>query len=403
MLHPMTQPQPVARQREQHLLLACARRSVDVPTAERIRVLLDTDLDWEYVIQTATEHRVLPLVYHTLAALCPEAIPAEQHAGLRQYAHLTAQRNLFLMGELIKILRLFEAQGIAAVPYKGPVLATAVYGNLALREFCDLDILMYRRDAARARALLLAHGYEPYDHPAYAYQFMRDGGNVVVELHWQAVGFASSWQNTKSYSTFPLDLTHLWGRLETIRLAGMPVRSLAREDLLLVLCVHGSKHYWAQLGWICDVAQVLQVDEDIDWEALMARAVQFGGARMLLLGLSLAHNLLDAPLPAPIRQRIRDDTAVLALTAQVRQHLFAPTCGVGAMLRELPLSLQMRERWHDRMALLVHYLIVYFCSAVKPGPKDKALVALPRPLAFLHYLLRPLRLFGEYALTNRRS
>ena len=33
-------------------------------------------------------------------------------------------------------------QGIAAIPYKGPVLAAAVYGNLALRTFSDLDILV---------------------------------------------------------------------------------------------------------------------------------------------------------------------------------------------------------------------------------------------------------------------
>jgi len=36
---------------------------------------------------------------------------------------------------LLKLLDLFENHGIPAVPFKGPVLASSIYGDLSLRQF----------------------------------------------------------------------------------------------------------------------------------------------------------------------------------------------------------------------------------------------------------------------------
>lgn len=388
----------VDRQREQQLLICCTRTAPDRQVSARISSLLSADLDWPYVLQTAAQHRILPLVHRTLIACGPDALPAEVRRALQSYVQVAMQRNLFLMHELIKILRLFAAEGIVAVPYKGPVLATTVYGDLALREFIDLDILIHQRDMAQARGLLLALGFEPYDHPTYASEFTRDNGNIRVEIHHEAIGFASSWQNTLSYCAFPLDLDQLAERLQTITLGGMPAQHFAPEDLLLVLCVHGSKHLWERLSWICDVAETLRVHSAVNWNALFARAAQFGSVRMLLLGLSLAHYLLEAPLPEDIRRRIQADTVVLALTAQLSAQLFDERDEVSAVAREIAVSLRMREHARDRLALLAHYGNILFFSGVKPSAKDQAFLALPRPLGFVAYLLRPLRLLGEHGL-----
>ena len=56
----------------------------------------------------------------------------------------------------------FENHGITAIPYKGPALALQVYGDLKLRSFVDLDVLVRRSDAARAGTLLAARGYRPH-------------------------------------------------------------------------------------------------------------------------------------------------------------------------------------------------------------------------------------------------
>jgi hypothetical protein len=90
-------------------------------------------------------------LYQSLNTTCPEAVPKANLAQLRNYFHANAQRNLFLTQELLKLLTLFKTNGISAIPYKGPVLAVAVYGNLALRQFGDLDILVHKRDVLRAK------------------------------------------------------------------------------------------------------------------------------------------------------------------------------------------------------------------------------------------------------------
>ena len=98
---------------------------------------------------------------------------------------------------------------------------------------------------------------------------------------------------------------------------------MAPEDLLLILCVHGAKHYWSKLGWICDVAELLRVHPGLKWTALLLQAKQLGGRRILFLGLFLAHVLLGAGLPEEVWKEINADPVVPWLAAKVQTRLFA--------------------------------------------------------------------------------
>ena len=66
-----------------------------------------------------------------------------------------------LTAELIKIMDLYRSQGIQAMPYKGPVLAVQAYGDVTLREFDDLDIVLRQRDMAKANDAIQGAGYRP--------------------------------------------------------------------------------------------------------------------------------------------------------------------------------------------------------------------------------------------------
>ena len=46
------------------------------------------------------------------------------------------------------------------IPYKGPVLSTSIYHDLALRSFGDLDILVHEHEVLRVLDLLVSYGYE---------------------------------------------------------------------------------------------------------------------------------------------------------------------------------------------------------------------------------------------------
>jgi len=348
--HPIAQT-PFGKSRpEIELMLACVSTHLDAGRTDRINALLQGEIDWAYVFRAALDHRVIPLLYRNLHTLGGDAVPQSILKQFQSHFYANAAHNLLLAQELIKILRLFEGHNIIAIPYKGPVLATSVYGDLALRQFGDLDILIQKRDALNAKKLLSSQGYRLW-HPRLdgllpalyrirkVYELQSADRQILVELHWSV----ASWP-----VRFPLDPAQLWKGAETVTLAGASVRSLAPEDLLLILCVHGSKHLWCRLGWICDIAELLRTFPGLAWEALLARAERLGGTRMLFLGLLLAHELLGAELNDLVKRRPREDGVVAQLAARIRAQLYSEANESSSAVDWPVFYLNLRERRRDQ-------------------------------------------------------
>ena len=64
------------------------------------------------------------------------------------------RRGLWFASELLRITHHLAKKEIRAIPYKGPVLAQSAYGDLALRHFSDLDLLISPRDFDQAKNAL---------------------------------------------------------------------------------------------------------------------------------------------------------------------------------------------------------------------------------------------------------
>jgi hypothetical protein len=329
---------------EAELLLYCARTHMEPHTAARITALVQADLDWAFVVETALQHRTMPLLHSSLRATCTAAVPQPMLEQLQEYFYANAAQNRFLIGELLRLLQLLENHAIAAIPLKGPVLAASVYGHVALRQFGDLDILVPQRHVLQAKELLLGKGYRPmrqFSHAQetahlesfHAYSLVREDGRVAVDLHWTVM---------PSYFAVSLDPKGLWERLEPIDLVGTAVLSQPLEDVLLFLCIHGFKHGWEWLGWICDVAELLRVHQRMDWGRVLEQAEASGSLRILLLGLLLANDLLGATLPEGIARRLRTDPSVTTLGTQVRAQLFREADGSPKVFATLRFRLRGR-------------------------------------------------------------
>ena len=61
-------------------------------------------------------------------------------AELETHARRNAGRNLFLTGELRTLLDLFHSCALRVIPFKGPLFASSIYGNLALRQYALVGI-----------------------------------------------------------------------------------------------------------------------------------------------------------------------------------------------------------------------------------------------------------------------
>lgn len=367
-----------------------------------MQALLQEELDWAYLFLTALRHGTLALLYRNLVAACPDAVPCDTLEDFRRHCEAAASRNHLLTAELLRLLRLLAAHGISAVPYKGPALAALVYGDVALRRFGDLDLLVRPRNAVRARELLLAAGYagtqthaqaaaQLRSRVAYNYELFRAEGQVAVELHWAV---------TSPDNAFPLDLDRVWRRLHSVSLEGERVLHFQPEDLLLILCQHGSKHKWKRLAWICDIAELLRAHPRLDWGAALKRARRLGCRRMLFLGLWLAEELLGASLPEEISRLVRTDRTALELGQHVRERLFRPVDELLALREGPQFRNRLRERLRDRLPFYLYSLPAYLARRLRPTAADRNLLPLPAPLSFLYYLIRPFRLLARLGLSR---
>jgi hypothetical protein len=362
---------------------------MDVERAERMSELFRGTIDWTYLLEAAYWHGTLPLLYRHLNAACPTSIPDRFLNQLRDSVHEITAWNLLLMSQLIKLLGLFRSQGIEVLPFKGPVLAASVYGDIALRHFWDIDILVRKRDVSNAAQLLIDAGYSPqfnlsreqervYAQTYCEHTFRREGMGAV-DLHWGLI---------PPQFSFAPDPELLWERTRRIDLGGHTVSTLSPEDMCLFFCLHGAKHCWSQLNWIVDLCELIRANKDMDWELIIDQAAARGGRRMLFLGLFLAGDLLEAPLPYEVAQRAREDRRVTSLADGVYAMLFPRERIRAISIRQNIYYVKAMDRMSDRMRFCVGYMV--------PTPLEWRLLRLPRSLSFLYYLLRPIRLVAKY-------
>jgi len=386
------------------MLLWCSRTHLNDEVRNRVRQLLKKDLDWGFLMQTADSHGVLPLLHVSLNKNGAERIPPAAFEQLRNLGQANARKNFLLAAELLKLIRALAAHNIDAIPFKGPVLAASAYGDETLRQFGDLDIAVKKEDIHEAKKVILSAGYRcnwegwdasddvedgqvAYLGPQY-YTFDRLDGLSRVDLQWRI---------TEQYFAFSLDKDHLWNRLVPVSVAGITIRSFDATDMLLILCVHGSKHRWEKLKWVCDVAELLRAQKDtIDWQELHRNASTQRVRRMVGLGLFLAQDLLEADLPEAISKQLCADTAVQWLAKHICQDLFNPTHRTPGRLKRISFYLRAKDHWRDRAQFCLSYLSQYFRAALTPNSADRAALPLPGYLSFFYYFFRPVRLLGEY-------
>jgi len=399
---PSSTIEPVSLRPEAQLLVACAKTLIDAETASRIEILLRQNLDWEYLVQKALANRVMPLLSSNLLQVGLGAVPLNILKDLQEYLQTHARHNLGQTRMLVKLLRLLEEHGISALPFKGPTLAVLAYHNLSLRQFDDLDILVSKSDLIRVMDLLKTQGFEVVTAPTWFHRLplpfsrKKDYGLIShdkkfkIELHWRLSG---------THFDFRLGAKRLWSRLETIKLAGTPVRSLPPDILLLYLCVHGSRHSWERLEWISDVAELIRVHPELDWMEIVEKARLSGSERVLFLGLFLAKDLLGISLPEWLWLRVQAEPVVQPLATHVRERLFGDGNASLGMSTRYKHHLGMKERPRDKVRVHLHYFFRYLKLAVRPNSGDYELHILPTYFAFVYYLLRPLRLTNQYVVT----
>ena len=169
-----------------------------------------------------------------------------------------------------------------------------------------------------------------------------------------------------------------------VELFGTQVRCPSPEDLLLALAVHGTKHLWERLAWVCDVASLVNTRPDFDWPRVLRLAREARVGRMLGLALRLARGLAGADLPENLPLDAGDET-LSRLSAEVTAAMFSN-------VEPVPIGFARNVRFNLRARAGMRERLDYLRFVLTPTDGDLSAVSLPAGMSFAYYLLRPLRL-----------
>lgn len=314
------------------------------PKAE-ISSLFSSEIDWDLLLQRAEEHRVVPLLFKKLKSDYSELVGDSILEKFQNRYQVIAKFNFARSTQLIKLVGQIEKHDLPVIAYKGMALAEFAYKDTTLRQFGDVDLLIRKKDFFEVKNHLIEIGCKPVWELSekqeravlkyyYEYPFFYGETDTLVEVHWEFL---------ELFFAFDIKMKDVWKRSQTIKHYGRQLQTLSAEDYLVVLCTHGSKHFWYRLSWICDVAKLIE-NTRINWDLVVKLATQTGSLRMVRLGIYLVRELLHTKIPNEISKQISKDSEAVLLGERIKDYIFGKETEPNDWTEAAKLHLKMREK-----------------------------------------------------------
>ena len=384
------------------LLISSVSRNID---EEQLRSVIfdaiENRTDWDTFFLTASKNGMLPLVHSSLKNCCLDLLPENIVTDVKQVIKEISMSNLGKVSILIQLMTLLEQHNIFTVPIKGPSLACTVYNDLSLRSFGDLDILINIDDIVFTYNILCTSGYEP-DIKLTPYQlhhltrtednlsFIHSQTGVIVELHWELSG---------RLLPHALTLNCFQPRLVNTKILNYTAHSLSNEDLLIYLCIHGSKHIWSRLEWLFSVHEIVRKNRDLQWDLIFTLVEHWSAKRMFGVGLLSSQYLFKTKFPEDVLERLRSNQQTIEMAQLVTSKFLNPgrnDTNHRINSRFTLWQLKCMDSYGGRLRLVLSMLF-------SPTIEDFRRVTFPEKLGFLYHVYRPLRLVWKGIKTVQRK
>jgi predicted O-linked N-acetylglucosamine transferase (SPINDLY family) len=355
--------------------------------------MLDEGIDWTLFARKAIDHGLAGLAGHTLTRVAPDMVPDEIRDAFRELVDQTRQRNRALFGELAGAIEALANNGVEAIPFNGPVLAIQAYGDPGLCVVGDPDFLIRDPDIAPTMTTLRGLGYERKKQLTVAQLdlIQRLQGEEILFKKARGIGVAFHTRLTPMNMALDIDYAGLWRRAQRTTLNGRTMLTLAPEDNLLILAIHGGKEMWWHMSCACDIAGLIGSHPNLDWVAILSHARAQGCLRIVLLATSLARKYFNATVPDAVAAAERDDRMIELMA----QHIMA------RWLAEEPARPPSNKRlWMDRLRLhdgVVRRARFVARTLFLPDPHHVARIALPRRFTCL-FAYVPIKIVQDVAM-----
>ncbi len=333
----------------QSILLHCCSLP-DGESRVRLRKLLDALQDWDALVTVADErHRLAPMLLRHLQDGCEDLVPARVLEGLKASHRHNVTMSLQLVATLIQVGENLSRAQIPWICFKGPVLAQVLYGDLGLRHAIDVDLLVPENRFSEVDSLLLSHGLVPrtpesrQDDLVSSLHFYNLEKRLQVDVHWRLF---------RPYYGMNFQFQALWNRKQLVKVGGRALNTLHPLDRLVVLGVHGSKHFWNHFKWLCDFHLAVNQCRPDDWPAILVRCRTLEAETLFVPALWTLHHLLGVRFPASVRTFLQESPRLVRLGQRLAEEALSVGKPVSGSLSGALLKLRLIPSTRHRVRYL---------------------------------------------------
>ena len=170
------------------LLLHCSQNELPLESVLFLRNVAEQGhINWAELLRLAQRQGTFPLLYKHWQQFPEWALPSSVTDELRAQVRLKRKHNFLLAAELIKVVQLFNRNGIEFYAFKGPTLSQLAYGDTGARVFLDLDffvpseqVAMCSEDTYRGWLYAGAEAYSTAHHGHDAVETVQTAGARAI-------------------------------------------------------------------------------------------------------------------------------------------------------------------------------------------------------------------------------
>jgi len=305
---------------EEQFIINCLRSEFSGKSTDELKNFDLSHIDWDTAYEKSIQWRVAPLLYKIIKKQSPLSQLSSISEGFLQKIKKAYVRTFLInrtnFNKLIKVMKIFNEEGIKIMLLKGSHLAQFVYENVGLRPMVDIDIMVKKEVLHKAEVLLFQMGYDyiqmsqiaqkqdslierkkrSYHHLAL---LSNPKGINNLEVHWTLI---------RTSLPLNIDIEGLWERAKGEKINRTEVLVPSPEDNLLYISLHASynEKFICGVRPLCDIAAIVNhYDNKIDWHRLQLRAYEWGAEKSLYLTLRLSRDILGLSLPGSVLKTLK--------------------------------------------------------------------------------------------------
>lgn len=337
-------------------------------------------------------HGVFPLVYHTLkeySFIIPEDVVLKM-----KYINLNiAKQNMLMTSELIKIMKLLEENNVEAISFKGPTLSQMAYGDITLRQYSDLDILVKSKNVKEAFEILKKNNYiskyssELLDNK-YLFDVSKDiilyNEKATVELHWKLF--------EKRFFSFSNNFNEqIFEHTSFISINNSNIRVLSIEFFVFYLIIHGSKHYWERIEWLNDIHRILLQNTNLDYKKLFNYSLKLNARKMTATSLLMLEKFYNFEFENEVKLFMKEYSSknIILDVVDLWNKSTTEKKDNTINIDEITFILKYQDNYSMKIKVLIKLLFQVKVDDIKMNNFK---------YIFMYYLTRPIRILKRFIL-----